>query len=70
MRESRTIVTESKLDRVTGWFCGNLLKHLITAGSGGTAPLRMLLYTLLMFEDTHIHTVHVRMWADPLFSWG
>ncbi len=21
-------------------------------------------------QPTHIHTVHVRMWADPLFSWG
>ena len=28
------------------------------------------IHTLLMFEDTHIHTVRVRMWADPLFSWG
>ncbi len=32
---------ESKLDRVTGGFCGILLNRLITAGSGGTAPLRM-----------------------------
>ncbi len=30
---------ESKLDRVTGGFCGILLNRLITAGSGGTAPL-------------------------------
>ncbi len=29
----------SKLDRVTGGFCGILLNRLITAGSGGTAPL-------------------------------
>ncbi len=28
---------ESKLDRVTGGFCGILLNRLITAGSGGTA---------------------------------
>ncbi len=33
---------ESKLDRVTGGFCGILLNHLITAGSGGTAPLKLL----------------------------
>ncbi len=32
---------ESKLDRVTGRFCGILLNRLITAGSGGTAPLRI-----------------------------
>ncbi len=32
-------VAESKLDRVTGGFCGILLNRLITAGSGGTAPL-------------------------------
>ncbi len=31
---------ESKLDRVTGRFCRILTNHLITAGSGGTAPLR------------------------------
>ncbi len=31
---------ESKLDRLTGGFCGILLNCLITAGSGGTAPLR------------------------------
>ena len=30
---------ESKLDRVKGGFCGILLNHLITSGSGGTAPL-------------------------------
>ncbi len=30
---------ESKLDRVTGGFCGILLNRLIAAGSGGTAPL-------------------------------
>ncbi len=30
---------ESKLDRVTGGFCGILLNRLITAGSCGTAPL-------------------------------
>ncbi len=30
---------ESKLDRVTGGFCGILLNRLITAGPGGTAPL-------------------------------
>ncbi len=33
---------ESKLDRVTGGFCGILLNHLITAGSGGTAPLILI----------------------------
>ncbi len=27
------------MDRVTGGFCGILLNRLITAGSGGTAPL-------------------------------
>ena len=31
---------ESKLDWVTGGFCGILLNHLITAGFGGTAPLK------------------------------
>ncbi len=31
---------ESKLDRVTGGFCGIILNRLITAGSGGTAPLK------------------------------
>ncbi len=33
---------ESKLDRVTGGFCGILLNRLITAGSGGTAPLTLI----------------------------
>ncbi len=33
---------ESKLDRVTGGFCGILLNRLITTGSGGTAPLTLI----------------------------
>ncbi len=41
MRESayNSQFAESKWDRVTGGFCGILLNRLITAGSGGTAPL-------------------------------
>ncbi len=35
----RSQFAESKLDRVRGGFCDILLNRLITAGSGGTAPL-------------------------------
>ncbi len=37
-----SLFAESKLDRVTGGFCGILLNHLITAGSGGTDTLSSL----------------------------
>ncbi len=41
---------ESKLDRVTGGFCGILLNRLITAGSGGTAPLTLNYTNSVSFE--------------------
>ncbi len=47
MRES-PYNSESKLDRVTGGFCGILLNRLITAGSGGTAPLKSGFYSFLV----------------------
>ncbi len=43
---------ESKLDRVTGGFCGILLNRLITAGSGSTAPL---MSTISFARATYIH---------------
>ncbi len=35
------------MDRVTGGFCGILLNRLITAGSGGTAPLITYMMTIV-----------------------